>query len=257
MQALEYYFNPRLRKDVFFEVFSFKPDTYQKKYLGNLYLIVELDNVLQKDRIFLEKLGKLIRDEFYSSTTRLPEISLKEALKKANQFLDNKINQGEIRWLGNLNVAVLSISNFFLYFSKAGNIKILLLRGDELLDISENLEMQAGSSTPFKFFSSIASGRLAASDKIMVLTQRLFEEFYDEVLPSIINLPKLDDKTLKKFFRERKKEIKDYSGVFFLASAEGEKQRFRFQLRLPLINKILLLILILFLILLISYFIFR
>jgi hypothetical protein len=258
MQALEYYFNPQLRKDTQFRVFEFKPEKKNLNHLGYLYLIVEFANFLKKDRKFLEELAEIIKREFYSKTKRLPEQALKEALKKANYFLYKKTEAGDVRWVGNLNVAVLNFANYFLYFSRGGNIQILLLRGDELSDIAQDLEEKIDPS-PFKFFQGIASGKLVANDKIMVITQKLFENFYDKILPELINLPEIKDRTLKKFFRSKKREMKNWSGVFFLLLMEEKPPFFRWRLSfsLPKINKTLLLVLSLLFLLLVSYFIFR
>ena len=256
MQALEYYFNPHLRKDTYLKVFSFRPEKKDLAHLGYLYLIVEFTNALKGDRKFISELVDFIKETFYSNPKLLPEKALIETLKKANQFLYKKTESGDVRWVGNLNIAVLNLANYFLYFSRGGSIQILLLRGDELSDIAQELEEKITPS-PFKFFGGVASGKLISQDKIIVITQKLFENLYDEILPELINLPEIKDKTLKKFFKSKKKEMKNWSGIFFLLSIEEKIPFFSLKLRLPRINKTLFLILSLIALLAISYFLFR
>jgi len=242
MQALEYYFNPHLRKDTYLKVFTFRPEKKDLAHLGYLYLIIEFTNVLKGDKKFILELVNLVKETFYSNPKLLPEKALTETLKRANQFLYKKTESGDVRWVGNLN--------------RGGSIQILLLRGDELTDIAQELEEKVTPS-PFRFFGGIASGKLMAQDIVMVITQKLFENLYDEILPELINLPEIKDKALKKFFKSKKKEMKNWSGIFFLLLIEEKIPFFSLRLRLPRINKTLFLILSLIALLAISYFLFR
>lgn len=255
MQSFEYFFNPHLRKDTQLNVFSLRPENPDKKHLGNLYLIVEYSNSLIKNNSILEELIHTIKEEFYSRK-KLPEENLTKALKKGNEFLNKQANSGDVSWLGNLNIVVLNINNNYLHFSKSGNMKILMLRGDELTNIAEDMEIKE-TGTSFKFFPNIASGLLAANDKIMVLNQELFEDFYDKILSELINIPEINNKNIRKFFKEKRKETKKFFGVFFLISIT--KKKFSFNLDIPLSNfsKLLILLLIFLTLILISILIFR
>ncbi len=260
MQALEYYFNPRLKPDTKFGVFSFRPPETSKNHLGNLYLVFEFTNSISKDKNFPQEISEIINKEFYLDPKRTPEKSLTEALKKINQFLEQKSSNGEVGWLGNLNMAVMNLSNSFLHFSRSGNIRILLLRGDELTEINEDMEFLSGSM--LKTFSNIASGRLFNEDKIMILNQSLVENFYDSVFSELINLPRIDDKSLKKFFRTKKQEMKGWSGVFFVLFLTEKGGRLKFLYSIPnilsfRINKEIFLLAALFFLLFISYLIYK
>lgn len=259
MQALEYYFNPYLRKDYYLKVFEFKPPKKEFFHLGHLYLIIEFQNTSSKDKKFIEEFVNSIRQTFYSNPKLTPKKALSFALKKANSFLAKKLQEGKVAWVGNFNVAILNLANFFLYFSRGGSIQILLLRGEELSDIAQDLEEKITPS-PLRFFGGVASGKLISGDIVMVVTQKLFENLYDKILPELINLPEIKDKTLKKFFKSKRKEMKKWMGVFFVLLIE-EKAPFlslRFSaLRIPKINKTLLLFLSLLFLLVISYFIFQ
>ncbi|MCD5396221.1 MAG: hypothetical protein LR000_00920 [Candidatus Pacebacteria bacterium] len=254
MQALEYYFNPQ--KHTYLKVFEFRPEKKEVFHLGHLFLIVEFTNILKEDKNFIKELAEFFKKTYYSEKKSLPEKALIETLKKVNQKFYKKTKKGDIRWVGNLNIAVLVSANYFLYFSRGGSIQILLLRGDELSDIAQDLEEKTTPS-PFRFLGGVASGKLLSGDKVMVITQKLFEDIYDEILPELINLEEIKDKTLKKFFKSKKKEVKNSSGIFFLLSVEEKIPFFSFKFRVPKINKTLFLVLSLLALLVISYFIFR
>ncbi len=255
MQALEYYFNPRLHPETKFGVFSFKPQDASKKCLGNLYVIFELANSLSKDSQLLENLSEAINQEFYLDPKRPSEKSLMDALKKANQFLETRAGDGNVGWLGNLNMIILNFSEFIFHFSRTGNMRILLLRSDELTEIDEDIKTQSVSL--FKTFANVVSGRIFSRDKIMVLNQSLFENFYDGIFDRLINLPEINEGTLKHFFKEKKQEMRDWSGIFFLLFPRSEGKKFRFLLFFSRINKKLFLIFSLIFLLLFSYLVFK
>lgn len=256
MQALEYYFNPYLKRDNYLRVFEFKPKNKEFANLGYLYLIVEATNVLKEDKKLIEDLANLFSESFYSNPKILAERALVESLKKANQFLLKETQKGNTHWIGNLNIAVLNFSNYLLHFSRGGNVQILLLRGDELSDIAQDLEEKVIQNAT-NFFGGIATGKLIEGDILMVITQKLFEKLYDQVLPQLINLEKINDKNLKRFFKSKKKEMKDWSGLlFFLLIDQKTPGIFSFFTKIK-INRTILLILSLSLLLLISYFLFR
>lgn len=251
MQTFEYLFNPDLRPETKFGVFSFKPPDISKKNLGNLYILFELNNALPKDDQLLESLSEIINQEFYFDKKRLPEKSLMESLKKANQFLKEKVGDGNVGWMGNLNMVILNFNDFIFHFSRTGNIRIFLLRSDELSEIEEDIKAQSYSA--FKTFSNIVSGRIFLKDKIMILNQSLVENFYDGIFDQLINLPNINEKSLKHFFKEKRQEMKDWSGIFFLLSPQTGEQKLKFLRLFSKINKKLLLIFSLIFLLLFSY----
>lgn len=264
MQIFDFHLHPKLRKDRFFKSFCFEPETKQEKVLGNLYIIAELGNSISKDAAILDGLANIIRKKFYSRLEMTPEQGLKESLRQANQYLNDLSKQGNVRWLGNLNIAVFNIKNSIINFSKTGNIKLLLLRGGEYLDISENLEFQNLSpSQPSQSFSNIASGRLIETDKIICLTQNIFDFFYADLAEKIVGTGKFNPRQINKILRQKKDKIKTLAGVLFIISME-EAPKKRFGLSLPrislpsfAISKELLLVLLLIFILFLSYMVFK
>jgi hypothetical protein len=265
MQTFDFHINPGKNRNDVVKTFFFPPESPEQEALGTLYIIGELVDAVSRDKNILKKLSEIIRNEYFFSPERSPEIALKESLKKGNSYLQKLSDQGNVRWLGKLNIAVLSVDNFTINFSKAGRIKMILLRGGEYLDVSENLEFQGSlNSSSIKVFSNAASGRLSREDKIVVLTQGIDGFFEGFLAEKIITLFPFNQKTLNKLIKSRKKYMKRFSGALFLIYADIKRKR-RF-LRVPRfglpaisikVHRQIILVIVFILLLLVSYFIFK
>jgi len=228
MKVFEFHFNPKTRQDYLYQSFHFRPEERNKLFLGDLYIVVEIYHPLPSDKDFLQNLAEAVSKEFYSNPKRLPEESFHAALRKGNQILGKKISSGETRWMGNFHFALININNFYVHFSASGNTRILLLRNEELLDITEYLEEQNEQYYHFKPFSNFGSSKIISNDKFFILTTQVFEKIYGEILEEIVNLKDIHPKAIKKIFKERKRDLKDISGMFVLALPESAKLRSRF-----------------------------
>jgi hypothetical protein len=253
MQVFEHRFNINIDKDIKLKTFSFKPSEASKLHLGSLYILAEEINYLPIDQNLLDDLANVIKEEFYSSHERPAEVSFKEALRKGNLFLAKKAEAGDVNWLGNLNIAVLNLGNFLLNFTRAGTIRIILSRGDQLKDLGQEIETH-GTGSAIKFFSSMSTGRLVLNDKIILSTQQLFEQLYDKVFPEIIALREVNEKNIRNIFADNRNEAKNWSGIFILTFVKRKKMQFSFPFK---INKLAILFLLLVFTLLISFFIFK
>ena len=121
MRVFEFHFNPRLRQgfggqaklpDLIFDSFCYEPENIYERRVGSLYLVGLLKNVLPQNLHFLDRLAKLIKDQYYRSTLSTPEKALKESLRQGNEFLEGIAKKGDVSWLGNLSFAALSLKNF-------------------------------------------------------------------------------------------------------------------------------------------------
>ena len=259
MQIFDYHINPKSKKGLVFKSFYFQPENEHERPLGNLCLVGEFTDSLSRDKKILEDLSHIIKDGFFSDPHKPPLEALKSGLRKGNQFLEELSLQGNVRWLGNLNIAAVAVRDFDLHFSKAGNIKLLLLRSGEYHDIGENLEFQKPSSDkPTQIFSNIASGNLVDKDRVIILTQNVFEFFHLHIAEPIANLAGVTPKTLANLLKGSKEEMKEYSGAMFVVAInkKGQKRKWFPTIKTPLGKKIALIIALLA-ILLASYWIFR
>jgi hypothetical protein len=225
-QVFELHFNPKLKEDLIFDSFCYEPTNVYEKRLGSLYLAGELKNALPQNLRFLEHLAQVIKNKFYATPIKSVEESLKASLKGANEFLAEEVKNNNTSWLGNLNFAVLSFKNYDLNFTKAGNLRIFLLRGGEIIDLGKKLELQEIEPYPLKIFLNIVSGKLVADDIIFVSTKEIFDLFFQEnflaeIAKSQIE-KKFSEKELKRILREKEKVLAGISGVCLLISLKPE-----------------------------------
>ncbi len=279
MQVFEFHFNPKNKENIVFDSFCYEPENISEKRLGSLYMAGQLFNALPNDSEFLNNLAKVIKEEYYSDFQRSSESALRESLRKANELLSKIAKQGKINWLGNLNFTILSVKEtnlppfsltsnipFALTFAQIGMMKILFLKENEILDVSRDSETQRTGVYPLKIFENIITGKLNANDKIMVLTEEVFEYLKKENL--IKNFAQISDKkSLNEILKPRKKELSEVSGILLfsaLTKSQIKKSSKFFPLlgKFPWPSKIAFgektrLVLLLILVLIIAFLIFR
>ncbi|MBI2042527.1 MAG: hypothetical protein HYT21_02175 [Candidatus Nealsonbacteria bacterium] len=240
MQIFELHFNPKSAKDRVFDTFIYEPENLYEKRLGNLYMAGELEKQLLRNPRFLSEFAGVMKDEYYSSQLKnTPEKNLTMALKKANDFLDEEAKRGNVGWLGNLNFALINYNDFAINFTKTGNIKIVLIRRGDFLDIGENLETQSDQTYSLKVFGNIASGKLAPADKLLVLTEEAFS-----VISQNGNFLKQldatkDEKGLKEIISINKALFAEISGICLLMLVSQNTQPKRaltFRKELPMFS---------------------
>jgi hypothetical protein len=225
MQVFELHFNSKNKEDKIFDSFVYEPETVSEKRLGNLYIAGEFTKVLPQNFRFLDNLASVIKKEYYAASFQKScEESLRGALKKANEFLDKEARKGNVNWLGNLHFAILNFKDFVLNFTKVGGMKILLSRDGELLDIGHNLEFQEADPYPLKVFGSVAIGKLAPNDKIILLTKDLFSVLTEkgDFLNQLKDIS--NEKELKKILKANKPALTEASGIclFMLIGEEAQ-----------------------------------
>lgn len=210
----------------------FKPQQEDNKIISssineqeNLYMAGELTKVLPQNFKLLDNLSSIIEQEHQKA-------GLRSALKEANQFLEKESKKGNVSWLGNLHFAVIHFKDYALSFTKAGDIKILLIRSNgELLDISESLD--SGQTTHLKAFGNVAEGRIAQDDKLIILNQDLFstlnqdDSFWKQIKQAS------DKKDIKRILKAYKPVLSEVSGVCLLLIFDEEIKPIKTKRNLP------------------------
>lgn len=231
MQVFELHFNPKGKEDTVFGSFCYEPENIYEKKLGNLYMAGEFSNVLPQNLQFIQRLSTYIKAEYYRRPRFSPEQAFKEALKAANEFLEGEAKNGNVNWLGNLNFAVLQIQDFVLNFSKFGKIRVLLMRGGEMINIGTNIEFQDLEPYPLKVFSNIASGKIALDDRILVVTNDTFSILLGENILKDLALVSSEEQ-LKKALRPKEDVLIQTPGIALFAlikEAMQPRELFTFQ----------------------------
>jgi len=213
MKIFEFHFNPNSRSDLIFASFCYQPTNIKEQKLGSLYIVGELKNAVPQNSRLIHNLALLLKREYYFSSS--PEQGIKKALKKANDFLSDRTKTGNVSWLGNLSLAVVSLHNFDLNFSKDGKIKMILLRPGKITDIGRNFEIEEFEPYPLKIFTNIVNGKFLENDKVLLLTDQVFEIFSKTGFLEKLSLGR-DQKALKELSRAKEKEFSEISGICFL-----------------------------------------
>ncbi len=235
MQVFEFHFNPPKhpdKNDLIFDSFCFEPENIYERRKGSLYMVGVLKNVLPQNLKLLDQLSNLIKERYYGTVIISPEKSLKESLKNANEFLENLSKKGNVDWLGNLSFAVFSI-NFSqkngqgdLNFTKINDLKILLLREGEIVDIDQKLKFEEIEPYPLKIFGNIVSGKLIENDQILILTKEVSEFFQSQnILAEIAKTKPFEsdfNHKIKQILNNKKEELLKISGICLLISLSKE-----------------------------------
>ncbi|MCH7828444.1 hypothetical protein IH982_01065 [Patescibacteria group bacterium] len=224
MKIFEFAFNPKKRKDRFFEVFSYEPKSLKEKPKGSLYIIGELNNALEFNSRFLKRLSETIQREYYRSSLKGAAPALKVALKAANHFLRDESKKGNVDWLGNLHLAVLLFitvkeKKTMFHLAKTGNIKISLVRQGMVVDVGKNLE--SSSHQPGTVFGNLVSGALVPNDSITAASKEVFDVLSRE--KSLGGIGTLQEaKQFREFFSKRNRMLSLSSGVLVSFVIEEE-----------------------------------
>lgn len=257
MQVFEFFFNPKARENSVFESFVYEPENISEKRLGSLCVAGEMSNAFPGDKGFLSGLAEVIKEEYYSNFQRSSEAALKESLRKANEHLARLAKAEKINWVGNLNFSVLAIKEsnlspfalnsgipFILNYAQVGEMKILLLKKGEILDISRDIEARESEIYPLKVFENVIAGRLEPEDRVIVATRDVFSALVPK--PGRKKKKEEDDYSLNDFIeartqkevnqilKARKNELSEVSGIFIFIVPEGENRPSAFRLKLPL-----------------------
>lgn len=223
MQIFEFYFNPEAKSDVIFDSFCYEPENVYERRMGSLYMLGFLKNTLPQNSKFLDNLAKFIKEKYYKAISKSPEKSLRETLRRANEYLENIAKQGDVSWLGNLNFAVISVKNAELNFTKVGELKLFLLRKGHIIDIDQKLKFEDIEPYPLKIFGNIISGKLVENDILVASTTDVSDFFVKEkILAEIATITPFDQKKLKEVLNNKKGVLSKLSGLCLLIASSRE-----------------------------------
>jgi len=223
MKIFEFAFNPRKKKDRFFNVFSYEPKKAAEKSRGSLYIVGELDHALEFNARFLKKLSLLLQASYYGSSLKTPALALKEALKKANAFLSKESKSGNVDWLGNLHLAVMVFvtqgeKKTVFHMAKTGTMSVVLTRDKGVVDVGK----EAGNTVqPGRVFGNIVSAKLVPEDSILLQSHEVHGFLSKEKSMGGVGSLK-ENKEFKDFFSRRSRLLSQTSGILLSFVIEEE-----------------------------------
>ncbi len=213
MKFFEFRFNPKGKEYTEYESFCYQPRGGAEKCLGYLCVAGELTNTLPPNRKLMQVLAERAKEKYYSPTNANAEAAIQDALAAINSHLESESKKGNIGWLGNLSFVILAVARDNIYLGKIGNLKIILGRESEALNLAVESAAYASAA-----FSNIISGKLLLQDKIFILTNDLFEFLeLSGMMQRMIN-PESghEEKYLRELFKGHEKQLKNYSGFMLL-----------------------------------------
>lgn len=159
------------------EIFHFEGENMSQKPLGTIFGIFKINDTGVSSAYVVNFLTSALRKEYFSNPRRVPAASLESALNKVNIALSELAKQGNVGWLGNLELAVCVLENENLHFSISGNGFILLSRNDTLTEISRGLAPADETPNPLRTFTDLSSGRVRQDDRVIICTRELLDLF--------------------------------------------------------------------------------
>ncbi|MFA6097157.1 MAG: hypothetical protein WC788_06020 [Candidatus Paceibacterota bacterium] len=171
----------------FCDIFVYEPENIEEKSLGNLYIIGEVVNLPENSSYIVNLLASIIKKEFYSNKKRTTLESLEASLNKVNSTLSDLAEQGNVAWIGNLNMTCAAHRNKELQLSQTGKIKTLLIRNGKIRDIGKNVTSDE-KPHPFRTFANMASGELEVGDVVLFATPGLFNVLSTEKIRQMSSL---------------------------------------------------------------------
>lgn len=204
-----------------FDTFCFFPETRQENKLGALYLMGEIKNVLPGAQNILPEIARVVKEEYYQFAYQMPQDCFRAALEKADEHL-LELKKRNTDFLGNLSfTAIALLPDFSVSISKMGDCKLFLLTGKNIFDIGDNFD---SSQSPIRTFPNVVEGSLERTDKIIAITDQLFDVFYEqEIFHALIDIKR--PKKIKELFKQKKPALTQAYGCCLLILVKREWPR--------------------------------
>ncbi|MCK4635641.1 MAG: hypothetical protein KAT32_02160 [Candidatus Moranbacteria bacterium] len=177
------------KRRAYVEQFKHKGVNFTQKKLGTfLGFFIVRDSSASSANI-VNFLTAEIKKEYFAFPKRGIAESFETALHRVNRALAEVANVGNVDWLGSIDGAVCAVDETDMYFSVTGGAAVLLMRGENIMDISEGLTSDEAKQHPLKTFIDISSGQLMAGDKIIITSPELLDLIsFDELQRNALRL---------------------------------------------------------------------
>lgn len=225
MRVFELYFSPKEKDEAFLETFVYEPTNIYEKRLGSLYMAGELHKAMPQNTAFLKNLFTAVKKSYYGATLKKSvEASLQEALKEGNEFLNEESKKGNVSWLGNLNLSIVTVKDASLTFTKAGDGKILLFRNNELAEISGSLDNALSPLNATHVFGNMAAGKIQEGDRILVVNKKIFNIFNKTkgLLNEVVRAT--NEKEFRQIIKSNQAALAEAMGICFILTIGSPKE---------------------------------
>jgi hypothetical protein len=154
-------------------------------HLGNLYVAIEVLVTGRASEEVADLVIEAFSDHYYNQAeAKTPLERFESAIKSTNHQLAEFVNQGNAAWIGKMSAIVAVVAGAEIHLCQTGSADAYLYRGKSHTRI---VSPSTKPAQPSKTFSSIASGELEASDKLLFTTPALVHQIAMQRLHSIIS----------------------------------------------------------------------
>lgn len=168
--------NIKTRLDYVCDLFVHEPKTAKETRLGSLFILGKIENIPKNKYknldFLLNLLISVIKREFFSDYERSTIEALESSLNKANLYLADFTEKGNIEWINNLNFICGAFCKNTLHIAQTGKSIIKLFRGATINNIGNKFP-SSKKINPLKTFGNIASGTLINGDKVILATKSI------------------------------------------------------------------------------------
>jgi len=160
-------------KNSFVDVLISSPSPVQKRTLGKLIIITQINSEIQTKNL-VNIINENIRSNYYSNINANIEFSLESTLNDFNKKIKEIEKIEKIKDLkSKLSTCVIAIKDNSVYFTQHGDISSLLLHKSKIINIIEdNVTIEEDSE---KIFSDIVIGKITKGSTLLFSTNSLFD----------------------------------------------------------------------------------
>lgn len=164
-------------KNSFVDVLVSSPSPVQKRTLGKLIIITQINTEIQTKNL-VNIINENIRSNYYSNINANIEFSLESTLADFNKKIKEIEKIEKIKDLkSKLSTCVIAIKDNSVYFTKHGDISSLLLHKSKTINIIEEGSTEEESE---KIFSDIVIGKITTGSTLIFSTNSLFDYIESE-----------------------------------------------------------------------------
>lgn len=144
------------------DVFSYNYEGNGANGLGGLFIVGQVQPATENTSYMINLVASMAKREYYASIDAVPKEAFSKTLKKINEVLQDFFRNKDLK----VNIGIFAISGENIFISRLGKFKILLIRGDQDIDILNNINLFSKEHIQDKEFSNVISGRLTPQDKL-------------------------------------------------------------------------------------------
>jgi len=161
-----------------FDFLIYEPKNIEEVQLGTLFMLGKIENIPKNKYknfdFLLNLIISVIKREFYADPQRSSLEALEASLNKANLYLADFAEKGNVEWINNFHFICGAFSKNIIHITQTGNLFIKLLRGTIISHIEKKFPNQK-KPHPLNTFGNIASGTIVNGDKIILGTKNILD----------------------------------------------------------------------------------